>query len=86
MISYSTLNDYKNICNSCTIYFLLFFITFLRIINVSSAIIYFYWYLKSDTSITNINPGTDAVIYSTYKWKISKKLIVKTVYITFLMT
>ena len=28
MISYSTLNDYKNICNSCAIYILLFLITF----------------------------------------------------------
>ena len=41
-ISNSTLNDYKNICNSCTIYNLLFVITFLRIISISSAIIHFY--------------------------------------------
>ena len=59
MISNSTLNDYKNICNFCTICILLFVIIFLRIISISSAIIYFYWYLQSDTSITNINPSAD---------------------------
>ena len=27
------------------------------------------------TNITNINPGTETIIYSIYKWEISKKLI-----------
>ena len=36
-----THNDYENICNSCTIYIVLFVITFLIIIGISSAI-YFH--------------------------------------------
>ena len=36
---------------------------FLIIIGISSVSIHFHWYLKSDTSVTNINPGTEAVIY-----------------------
>ena len=27
------------------------------------------------TNITNINPGTETIIHSIYKWEISKKLI-----------
>ena len=27
------------------------------------------------TNITNINPGTETIIYSIHKWEISKKLI-----------
>ena len=64
MIYNKTFNDYKNICNSCTIYILLFVIAFLIIISISSGFIYFHWYLKKDsTIITNINPGTETVIY-----------------------
>ena len=36
-----TLNDYENVCNSCTVYKVLFAITFLIIIDISSAFIYF---------------------------------------------
>ena len=45
MIS-ATLNDYESVCNSCTIYIALFVIAFLIIIGISSAFIYFHWYLK----------------------------------------
>ena len=56
--------DYKKVCNSCTIYIVLFVIAFSIIIGISSAVIYFHWYLKKDnTIITNINPCTEAVIY-----------------------
>ena len=55
-------NDYQNVCNSCKVYIVLFAIAFLIIIGVSSAFIYFHWYLKSDTNIANINPRTDTVI------------------------
>ena len=55
-----THNDYKN---SYTIYIVLFVIAFLIIISISSVFIYFHWYLKSDTNITNINPGTETIIY-----------------------
>ena len=56
-------NDYENVCNSCTIYILLFATAFLIIISISGAFIYFRWYLKSDTNITNINPSAETVIY-----------------------
>ena len=57
-------NDYGKVCNSCTIYIVLFVIAFLIIIDISSTFIYFPWYLKKDsTIITNINPDTETVIY-----------------------
>ena len=46
MIYNATLDDYKNVCNSCTIYILLFVIAFLIIIGISNAFNYFHWYLK----------------------------------------
>ena len=57
------MNDHKKVCNSCAIYIVLFVIAFLIIIGIASVFIYFYWYLKSDTNITNINTGTETVIY-----------------------
>ena len=56
-------NNYGNVCNSCTIYIVLFVISFLIIIGISTAFVYFHWYLKSDINITNINPRTETVIY-----------------------
>ena len=80
-------NDYGNICNFCTIYFVLFIIAFLIIIDFSSAYFYFHLYLKNDnTIITNINLGTETVIYLAYKWETSNKLILKITHITFLIT
>ena len=35
-------NDYRNVCNSCTICILLFVIPFLMIIGISSAYFYFH--------------------------------------------
>ena len=57
------MNDHKKVCNSCAIYIVLFVIALLIIIGITSVFIYFYWYLKRDTSITNINTGTETVIY-----------------------
>ena len=57
-------SDYENLCNSCTVYIVLFVIAFLIIIGISSAFIYFHWYLKkSSTNIANINPGTETIIH-----------------------
>ena len=57
-------NDYGNICNSCTVYIVLFVIAFLMIIGISGKYFYFHCYFKrSDTNITNINPDTETVIY-----------------------
>ena len=44
-------------------YIALFVIAFLKIIDISSVFIYFNWHLKSHTNVTNINPGTETVIY-----------------------
>ena len=55
MVYDGTLNDYRKLYNSCTIYIVLFAIAFLIIIGISSAFIYFHWFMKSDTNITNIN-------------------------------
>ena len=56
-------NDYGNVCNSCTIYIVLFAIAFLIMIGISSVFVYFHWYLKnSNTNVLNINPGTETII------------------------
>ena len=81
-----TVNDYRKICGYCKIYIVLFVIFLIISISISSVFIYFRWYLKSATNITNINPETETTIYYTYKWEISSKLILKIVHITFLMT
>ena len=41
-----SLNDYKKVCSSCTIYIVVFAIFFITNICISSVFIYFYWYLK----------------------------------------
>ena len=85
MIHNGTLNDYKKVCSSCTVYIVLFAITFLIIIGISCDLIYFHWYLKSGTCVTNINPGAETIIYWTYKWEISNKLTLEIENITLLM-
>ena len=79
-----TLNKHKNVRRSCTIYIVLFSHIFVVNISISSVFIYFYWYLKRDTNITNIISSTKTTIYETYKWKISSKFILM-VHIPFLM-
>ena len=55
-----SLNNYRKICNSCTIYIVLLVIAFSIIIGISSAFIYFHWYFKKDNAIiTNINSNTE---------------------------
>ena len=71
MIYNGTLNDYENVCNSCTIHTVLFVIAFLIIIGISSA----FMYKRSDTNITNIIANTETVIYWIYKLEVSNKLI-----------
>ena len=72
------LSEYKNACRSCIIYIILLVIFFIKSISISSVFIYFNWYLKKSNA--NINPGTEAKIYWTYKWEISNKLILKIVF------
>ena len=47
MIYDATLNYYENVCGSCTVSIVLFVIAFLIIISISSAFIYYHWYLKN---------------------------------------
>ena len=56
----ATLNYYEKVCNSCTIYIVLLTIFFLISICISSAFIYFHWYLiKSNTGVS-----TEILIYT----------------------
>ena len=57
------LNDYKKVCNSCTIYIVLFAVFFIRSVCFSSGFIYFYWYSKKDNVSVKLNPGTQTTIY-----------------------
>ena len=63
------LNDYRKICNSCTVYIVLLAIFFIIIVSISSIFICFHWYLKKRY--------TETTIYQTYIWEISKKLTLK---------
>ena len=69
----------ENVCDYFTMYILLFAIAFLIIIYISSAFIYFHWYLKRSNAYiktsNNTNYKTGRLINKTYKWKISNKLI-----------
>ena len=56
MVYNGTVKDYKKICNCCAVYIVLFVIAFLIIIGVSSAFIYFHWYLKKDNIRVNLIP------------------------------
>ena len=41
-----SLNVYQNVCNSCTIYIVLFAVLFITIICIRTVFIYFYLYIK----------------------------------------
>ena len=58
-----TYNDYGNVCNSCTVYIVLFVIAFVMIIGISSAYLYFHWYLKKDVARVKLNNNTQTTIY-----------------------
>ena len=48
-----TLNDYDNVCNSCTLYMTLFVIFLIISIGISSTYFYFHLYLKwTNTGVT----------------------------------
>ena len=52
MIYNDTLSEYQKLYNSCSVCIVLFAIALLIIIGISSACLYFYWYLKrSDTNV-----------------------------------
>ena len=77
-----TLNEYRNVCRSYTIYIVLL-VTFFRIsISISSV---FYFIGTQKRGSININPSTGTTTYQTCKWEISSKLILRIVRITSLM-
>ena len=57
------LNVYKKMCNSCTIYIILFTVVFITGICISSSFIYFHCYLKKDNACLKFNHGTQITIY-----------------------
>ena len=71
MICNTTLNE--KVCSSCTINVILFATALLIIITIGSVYIYFYWYLKRSNTSVNTSVNTETLIYSTYKWELSKK-------------
>ena len=57
------INGYKKVCGSCTLYIVLFAVFFTTSICISSAFMYFHWYLKKDNFSAKFNPSTQATIY-----------------------
>ena len=55
--------DFANVCNSCTVYIVLFVIVFLIIIGISSAFTFFNWYLKKYIIHVKLNTNTQTTIY-----------------------
>ena len=49
------LNVYEKVCNSWTVYIVLFVIFLITSIFICSVFIYFHWYLKKDNISTNFN-------------------------------
>ena len=73
LIYNGTVNDYGNLCNSCTIWItiltctiliqysctVLLVIDFLILISIGSVFIYFHWYLKRGNTYVNTSTNTD---------------------------
>ena len=57
------LNVYKRVCNSCTIYIVLFAVFVITSICIDSVFIYFHWYLKKDNFSDKFNPSIQTTIY-----------------------
>ena len=51
------LNDYKNVCGSCTLYIVLFVVILVTSTVISAVFVYFYWYSKKDNVRVKFNPG-----------------------------
>ena len=57
------LNVCKKVCNSCTIYIVLFAVFFITSICISSVFIYFHCYLIKDNVCAKFNLSTQTTIY-----------------------
>ena len=58
-----SLNDYKKVCNSCTIYIVLFAAFFITSICISSVFYLFSMVFKKNNVCIKFNPGTQTTIY-----------------------
>ena len=56
------LNVCKKVCNSCTVYIVLFAVFFITSICISSVFIYFHWYLKKGNVCIKFYPCTQTTI------------------------
>ena len=56
------LNDYKKVCNSRTIYKVLFAVFFITSKCISCVFMYFHWYLKKDNVRIKFYSGTQTTI------------------------
>ena len=63
MIYNGTLNDYKKMCSSCTLYIVSFAIFLIISTIISSVFIYFHWYFKKDNIYVKFNTNTQRTIY-----------------------
>ena len=61
-ISFNTIPLNTKVCNSCTIYIVLFAIFFITSISIISVFIYFHWHLKKDNARVKFNPSTQTRI------------------------
>ena len=57
------LNDYKKVCNSCTVYIVLLAILLIMSVSIRSVFIYFHWYLKKDNIHVKFNTNTQTTVY-----------------------
>ena len=62
-LSAMQLNIYKKMCDSCTIYMVLFAVFFIISKCISSVFICFHWYLKRDNVSVKFKPGIQTTIY-----------------------
>ena len=63
MICNGTVNDYEKVCNSCSLYIVLFVIFQIISISISSVFIYFHSCLKEDNIHVKFNTNTQTTIY-----------------------
>ena len=58
-----SLNDHKNVRNSCTIYRVLFAVFFITSICINNHFIHFQWYFKKNNVGIKFNPVTQTTNY-----------------------
>ena len=62
-VEISSKNRYKNKCSSCTLYIVLFSITFTINIEIGTFLVYSHKYLKNDDAHVMVDTRTETTIY-----------------------